>query len=106
MGVSWSDKAEADLESINPIVKDQLRRNAEVTLPNIMPCRARSTSAMARSCGIAASPMNRNARQSGSGGKTTTGLRFGTTSFSTGGGAPQNSRSSASAAPGHGKVVK
>jgi hypothetical protein len=38
MGVSWSDKAEADLENINPIVKDQLRRNAEVTLPDIRPC--------------------------------------------------------------------
>jgi hypothetical protein len=49
MGGSWSDKAETDLESINPIVKDQLRRNAEVTLSDIMLCRARSTSAMARS---------------------------------------------------------
>jgi hypothetical protein len=81
MGMSWSDKAEADLESINPIVKDQLRRNTEVTLPDIMPCRARSTSAMTRSCGIAASPMSRNARQSGSGGKTTMAFRLGTTSF-------------------------
>lgn len=38
MGVSWSDEAEADLENINPIVRDQLRRNAEVTLPDIRAC--------------------------------------------------------------------
>jgi plasmid stabilization system protein ParE len=38
MGVSWSDEAEADLEKIKPIVKDQLRRNAEVTLPDIRAC--------------------------------------------------------------------
>jgi hypothetical protein len=38
MGVSWSDEAETDLENVNPIVKDQLRRNAEVTLPDIRAC--------------------------------------------------------------------
>lgn len=41
MGVSWSDKAEADLENINPIVRDQIRRNAEVTLPDIQACTGR-----------------------------------------------------------------
>jgi len=38
MGVSWSDEAEADLENINPIVKDRLRRNAEEILPDIRAC--------------------------------------------------------------------
>ena len=38
MGVLWSDDAEADLEDINPIVREQLRRNAEVTLTDIRAC--------------------------------------------------------------------
>ncbi len=30
--MSWSDQAEADLQSIGPVVRDQLRRNAEEIL--------------------------------------------------------------------------
>ena len=35
--VSWSAQAEADLESIGPAVRDELRRNAEETLHEIPP---------------------------------------------------------------------
>jgi hypothetical protein len=38
MGVLWSGEAEADLENINPTVKDRLRRNAEEILPDIRAC--------------------------------------------------------------------
>jgi hypothetical protein len=36
--VSWSGQAEADLDSIDPVVRDQLRRNAEEILHLIPPC--------------------------------------------------------------------
>ena len=36
--VSWSDQAEDDLNSIDPAVRDQLRRNAEEILHLIPPC--------------------------------------------------------------------
>jgi hypothetical protein len=35
--VSWSDQAEADLDSIDPAVRDQLKRNAEEILHLIPP---------------------------------------------------------------------
>ena len=35
--VSWSDQAEADLQSIDPGVRDQLRHNAEEMLHHIPP---------------------------------------------------------------------
>ena len=35
--VWWSAQAEADLESIDPAVRDQLRRNAEMILHDILP---------------------------------------------------------------------
>ena len=51
--VWWSAQAEADLESIDPAVRDQLRRNAEMILHDILPRTTPLTKApMARSCGI------------------------------------------------------
>lgn len=37
MGLLWSKAAEADLESIAPRIKEQIKENAEETLPDIRP---------------------------------------------------------------------
>ena len=36
--VLWSAQAESDLEDIAPVIRQQLRRNAGVTLPDTQPC--------------------------------------------------------------------
>jgi hypothetical protein len=42
MALSWSEQAEDDLEIINPAVRDQLRRNATETLPDVRDCTGRT----------------------------------------------------------------
>jgi hypothetical protein len=37
MGLSWSRKAEADLANIAPAIREQIKHNAEETLPDIRP---------------------------------------------------------------------
>ena len=41
----WSEQAEADLETIAPDIREQIRRNAEVTLPDTQPCTGRGRGA-------------------------------------------------------------
>ena len=36
--VAWLDQAAAELEGIDPAIRNQVRRNAEVTLPDAQPC--------------------------------------------------------------------
>ena len=61
--VLWSDEAEADLENINPVVKDRLRRNAEVILPDFPALHRQGPRRQWRDhVAPTASPMSRNVR--------------------------------------------
>ena len=42
MGLLWSEQVKADLEKIAPGIREQILRNAEVTLPDIQPCTGRT----------------------------------------------------------------
>jgi hypothetical protein len=42
MELSWSEEAEADMEIVNPAVRDQLRCNATETLPDVRDCTGRA----------------------------------------------------------------
>lgn len=42
MGLLWSKQVKADLENIAPAIREQILRNAEVTLPDIQPCTGRT----------------------------------------------------------------
>lgn len=39
--VLWSRQADADLENIDPDLRNEIKRNAEETLPDIQPCTER-----------------------------------------------------------------